>query len=366
MNLKNTLKKYLIYTPLLLSTFSSPNYSQEREEKIKENFDNNIVTKDYIKEDVLKWRITDDRLEAKDFDKSFEDEISWGFTKFYIIDSVYNMKKDNISLEINTEKTEWLGLDGVVMGLGDPSLSKNGTFYFLSIINNSNITPTIGGQFTIGKMSPGLGTGYFGAQTYIIPLGEKILNIKFSHAQDGYHLFINNREDIDINEAITRFTPNFEGYPFIGIYDSQPDENIVTYSYFDNFKLEKDIITKIEGFGANIGREINPNEIPKRFIRGDSNMDLKHNILDAITTLEYSFKNISLKCPDSADVNDDGEIDLQDIILSLWSLYIDTNIKIPAPNIITKDNNIFNTNLENLIMDAGEGIDTTPDNLKCE
>jgi hypothetical protein len=59
------------------------------------------------------------------------------------------------------------------------------------------------------------------------------------------------------------------------------------------------------------------------FVRGDSNDDLKHDVSDVISTLEYLFNGgPNPPCPDAADANDDGRIEISDPIYSLGCLFL--------------------------------------------
>ena len=112
--------------------------------------------------------------------------------------------------------------------------------------------------------------------------------------------------------------------------------------------------------------QIRPEDVPGRFMRGDSNLDREHNVSDVVTTLGYLFRGEHLQCLDAADVNDDGNIDILDPIQSLITQFVTPDARLEPPNMITKDGNPANGNLDNLVMDGagarGGGIDTSSDN----
>ncbi len=85
-----------------------------------------------------------------------------------------------------------------------------------------------------------------------------------------------------------------------------------------------------------------------RFRRGDSNVDTRFDISDAIQTLGFLFlgQPTTLGCADAADANDDGRIDLSDAIYSLGFLFLG-GIPLPSP-----------------FPDCG--IDPTVDSLDCQ
>lgn len=82
------------------------------------------------------------------------------------------------------------------------------------------------------------------------------------------------------------------------------------------------------------------------FIRGDSNMDGRLDISDAIYVLAYRYTGGPWPvCMDAADANDDGRVDLSDPIFFLSYLF-HRRIQLPQPG-------------------AGAGIDLSNDGLGC-
>lgn len=61
--------------------------------------------------------------------------------------------------------------------------------------------------------------------------------------------------------------------------------------------------------------------VQQDFIRGDANRDLGVNLGDAISILEGLFGTGTIGCPDAADVNDDGNVDISDPIFELAYLF---------------------------------------------
>ncbi len=84
----------------------------------------------------------------------------------------------------------------------------------------------------------------------------------------------------------------------------------------------------------------------ERFVRGDANVSGGlPNIADSIATLEYLFGPELLACLDAADVNDDGAVDIGDVIFSL-NYQFTAGAEPPAPF-------------------PAPGEDPTPDSLDC-
>lgn len=83
------------------------------------------------------------------------------------------------------------------------------------------------------------------------------------------------------------------------------------------------------------------------FIRGDANRDRAVTVMDGIVILEALFEEgTELTCPDAADVNDDGFVDISDPI-ALFAYLFAGGLAPPAPC-------------------SCEGPDPTPDRLGCE
>jgi hypothetical protein len=57
------------------------------------------------------------------------------------------------------------------------------------------------------------------------------------------------------------------------------------------------------------------------FIRGDANGDLSLNVLDAIRTILFLFQGASLPCPDAADFDDTGAVNITDAVGILGYLF---------------------------------------------
>ncbi len=83
------------------------------------------------------------------------------------------------------------------------------------------------------------------------------------------------------------------------------------------------------------------------FVRGDANLDRVADLSDAYTILGKIFVgSADIECEDAADVDDNGTIDLSDIIRLLLHLFIDESVEIPIPY-------------------PTPGTDPTPDLLSC-
>ncbi len=83
------------------------------------------------------------------------------------------------------------------------------------------------------------------------------------------------------------------------------------------------------------------------FIRGDTNIDGKVDINDAVYLLTFLYgQHDNIVCQDSADANDDGIVDITDAEALLDFLLIGNIKELPPPN-------------------SKEEVDLTEDNLKC-
>ncbi len=82
--------------------------------------------------------------------------------------------------------------------------------------------------------------------------------------------------------------------------------------------------------------------------RGDTNLDAKADMSDAITTLGFLFLGspTNLACEKSADTNDDGKVDLSDAVALLGHLFLG----LPEPPEPFPDC----------------GLDGTEDSLRCD
>ena len=82
------------------------------------------------------------------------------------------------------------------------------------------------------------------------------------------------------------------------------------------------------------------------FIRGDANGDLSLNVLDAIATVGFLFQGLSLPCPDAADFDDTGVVNITDAVGLLGYLFSHEPPP-PAPF-------------------PGAGVDPTEDGMDCD
>ena len=84
-----------------------------------------------------------------------------------------------------------------------------------------------------------------------------------------------------------------------------------------------------------------------RFERGDSNADDQVNVADAIHSIDMVLHGRRLpRCQDAADANDDGRIDVSDVVATLWAVFTGDG---PLPSAAAR----------------GRGFDHTPDDLFC-
>jgi len=378
---KSAFKSSVVYAPLIAASLAlpSPSLAQTRDILTEEYFTGGIITKNYLAEDTLKWEIDtiNEKLQVKDFDEKWGDTKWSGYTRFSIVDesTLLKMIEKNASIEAEFEVSEWVGsLQEVGFSIGDPTMLKNGTYYMIGMNAHPGVSPpkTV---LSVARLSPEVNYTYFSEPTNLLAPGDKKFKMKFSHDSNGYHLFANDIElNADLTAQMNLYLPSIEGYPILTIYDSSSGANTSTTTTFDNVIIESD--APIGGGGSlapkrirkNLtqklngeeGRPITPDEIPHRFTRGDSNMDNSIDLSDTINTLQYCFLGAqNVRCPDAADINDDGIVDLSDAIFSLYSLFVDPSLNIPQPNSTLKDGN--------LIPNSAKGIDTTEDKLPpCE
>ena len=81
------------------------------------------------------------------------------------------------------------------------------------------------------------------------------------------------------------------------------------------------------------------------FLRGDVNGDGRINLPDPLATLRFVLGGALLACPDAADMNDSGHLDLTDAILALEFIFRDgAPPSAPFP---------------------ASGVDPTDDGLRC-
>lgn len=83
-----------------------------------------------------------------------------------------------------------------------------------------------------------------------------------------------------------------------------------------------------------------------RFLRGDCNGDLRHDIADPATVLGFQFQGFEVACMDACDANDDGKVNLADTVYLL--------------------NFLFQSGATPLEPFPNPGLDPTEDQLDCE
>ena len=89
-----------------------------------------------------------------------------------------------------------------------------------------------------------------------------------------------------------------------------------------------------------------PGRSTAQFVRGDASGDLAVNLTDCIRIIQYLFQGLSQPaCFDAYDVNDDGDLAVNDAISLLQHLFQSGPV-LPPPY-------------------PGEGPDPTPDGLTC-
>ena len=88
------------------------------------------------------------------------------------------------------------------------------------------------------------------------------------------------------------------------------------------------------------------------FIRGDCNFDIQIDISDAAVMMVHQFEAFPVPCRDACDSNDDGVLNLADVVLLLNYLFDGgAPPASPSPSPIPVQSDL--------------GVDPTPDNLDC-
>lgn len=85
--------------------------------------------------------------------------------------------------------------------------------------------------------------------------------------------------------------------------------------------------------------------VEKKFIRGDTNGDLSLNFLDGVATISFLFRGQPLSCPDAADFDDNGVVNITDVI-GVLDYMINSGTAPAAPF-------------------PGPGVDPTEDSREC-
>jgi hypothetical protein len=75
------------------------------------------------------------------------------------------------------------------------------------------------------------------------------------------------------------------------------------------------------------------NDEPRHFSPGDTNLDDRVDLSDAITVLGYLFLGgpTELDCEKAGDINDDSEVDISDATSLLGHLFLGGPTSLPAP-----------------------------------
>jgi hypothetical protein len=84
---------------------------------------------------------------------------------------------------------------------------------------------------------------------------------------------------------------------------------------------------RIVGWGETLDGKISAflllPDLEGSFIRGDCNADGALDLSDAIQSLFYQFMGVSINCLDAADVDDDGEAEIADVISLMTYLFLE-------------------------------------------
>lgn len=356
------------------------------------------------------WVVENEQIRTRDFNSDIDIKKSSGYNRAFSALGTINIDNGLQEFEFEAYRDAYNGgADSFGIVLGDPTEGDNGVYQKIYFNLHPEIMQRWGAYMQIVEKGPTYGFLYEG---YYIPktiIPEDATRVRIGMKKDENNLLrltINGEMIYELYHFRSNPTgPIFEltelpylymwhgreGMIGVFMYDSQTDPYHYANTYFDNIKLtykeagmtyntpdgsppgSGSSLSSQRGKGASSlggkgsGNLQNPYEINSPiynvFTRGDSNNDLSVDISDAINTLAFLYLGTrDLRCPDSADVNDDGIVDISDPIYTLNALFLDKTLTIPPPNIklINPDKP---PTLENILMDAALGMDTTNDRL---
>lgn len=165
-----------------------------------------------------------------------------------------------------------------------------------------------------------------------------------------------------------------EGYIGVTAFDSgslldEEGNYIPITTFIDEFVIQRDDPLSVGGEGGRLEENLlgkgagNPQlqpHIPNVFLRGDTNMDEKIDLTDAIHTLQYLYLGGSLQCPDAADANDDESLDISDPVKIILHLFAGQTL--PPPNIGGMGMDLTRSTTDNNLPEC-QGYEFSWDNL---
>lgn len=140
---------------------------------------------------------------------------------------------------------------------------------------------------------------------------------------------------------------------YIGAVERSLDGRVARVSFGDLFEKDREhiIAVSVKDRAGNRNREAirfwvsddqdrPPDGSPppplttRKFIRGDADRNGKRDIADPSAILATLFGGRgTLRCDDAADANDDGQVNIADVIRLLYFLYIDGSTGLPEPSL---------------------------------
>lgn len=309
------------------------------------------------------WTLDSEYLLAQDITN--QGESFSGYLRTHFNNNTFDFKSNNGCIIVTFDKTNWGAGDfyGLVIG-GDPTPEENaqGTYYEFAI--RANPEENGPGQFAIYYVSPGLTHAFALGTTDAVVKGSantlaaiynslaERIDSQGRTLEPGWNFYIN---DMKVHGDVG--IPPLNGYVGVTGFDSRfgSDDNNLGTARFNNFTFEYD---QIQGGGAGL-QDLTQPDIPKLFIRADSNMDGEVNISDGINTLNHLFLGGgNSQCLDAMDFDDNGALDLTDAVKIFNKLFLGDSTLIPPPNLRQLSNG-------NLASYAQYGIDITYDNVPC-
>ncbi len=142
-----------------------------------------------------------------------------------------------------------------------------------------------------------------------------------------------------VNQAVVELNaPEPQDFP-----GSAPGTKPYIFKSWSDGGVRTHAVTATDGLLLTAAFEPDPRGM---FLRGDSNRDGKHDISDAVYTLNFLFAGgPPPPCADAADANDDGHLDISDPVAGLNTLFSGAGA-LPEPN-------------------EAPGFDPTDDELRC-
>lgn len=335
-----------------LSPFMQSSYSQEPVKITETESFSGSITKSNIRDPVAKWNVGASELEAVDYDETTGDGKKSGWGYFHFNDKTYSFTEaSSLCIEADARKSLW-GSSADWVGKVFAGSPTDGTYYMFLVNAAQNANNS---QFSIQRQSPGWNLTYEGGVDNVNIIKGGTNKLIVSYDNQGWHFKINSVEVWNDKDGLI---PPLSGFTGMAYWDSMGanDPAFSSTTYFDNEKA----VYNAPGGGGDVNDPSKP-FFPGFFKRGDFNKDKEVSFHDAIATLNYLFRdNNSFRCHDAADANDDGSVDVSDVVRILFHQFVGGGAyRIPPPYDGVKE-----------VEYAGQmvfgGMDLTVDNLDCQ